>query len=136
MYYIAYGSNLNKEEMKQRCKDAKLVFLARLENYTLTYRGNPGRAYLTVDKKKGDFVRVAIWDVSENDKKSLDEYEDYPYLYDCFEEKVLLENNETITGFIYQMYDRFPICKPSDSYMERCKQGYKDMGWDSSILDF
>ena len=110
MYYIAYGSNLNKEEMKQRCKDAKFVSLARLENYTLTYRGNPGRAYLTVDKKKGDFVRVAVWDVSEN--------------------------NETISGFIYQMYDRFPICKPSDSYMERCKQGYKDMGWDSSILDF
>ena len=51
MYYIAYGSNLNKEEMKQRCKDAKFVSLARLENYTLTYRGNPGRAYLTVDKK-------------------------------------------------------------------------------------
>lgn len=123
MYYIAYGSNLNKEEMKQRCKDAKFVSLARLENYTLTYRGNPGRAYLTVDKKKGDFVRVAVWDVSENDKKSLDE-------------KVLLENNETITGFIYQMYDRFPICKPSDSYMERCKQGYRDMGWDASILDF
>ena len=24
MYYIAYGSNLNKEEMKSRCKDAKL----------------------------------------------------------------------------------------------------------------
>lgn len=52
MYYIACGSNLNKEEMKQRCKDAKFVSLARLENYTLTYRGNPGRAYLTVDKKK------------------------------------------------------------------------------------
>lgn len=95
MYYIAYGSNLNKEEMKQRCKDAKFVSLARLENYTLTYRGNPGRAYLTVDKKKGNFVRVAVWDVSKNDKKSLDEYEDYPYLYDCFDEKVLLENNET-----------------------------------------
>ena len=30
-------------------------------------------------------------------EKSLDEYEDYPYLYDCFEEKVLLEKNETIT---------------------------------------
>ena len=109
MYYIAYGSNLNKEEMKQRCKDAKFVSLARLENYTLTYRGNPGRAYLTVDKKKGDFVRVAVWDVSENDKKSLDEYEDYPYLYDCFEEKVLLEKNETITGFsiiVFQYVNR------------------------------
>ena len=81
MYYIAYGSNLNKEEMKQRCKDAKFVSLAKLENYTLTYRGNPGRAYLTVDKKKGDFVRVAVWDVSENGKKSLDEYEDLSLIH-------------------------------------------------------
>lgn len=60
MYCIAYGSNLNKEEMKSRYKDAKFVSLVRLENYTLIYRGNPGQAYLTVDKKKGDFVRVAI----------------------------------------------------------------------------
>lgn len=58
MYYIAYGSNLNKEEMKQRCKDAKFVSLARLENYTLTYRGNPGRAYLTVDTKKDKLLNV------------------------------------------------------------------------------
>lgn len=35
MYYIAYGSNLNKEEMKQRCKDAKFVSLARLETIHL-----------------------------------------------------------------------------------------------------
>ena len=56
MYYIAYGSNLNKEEMRNRCNDAKFVSLARLEKYTLTYRGNLGRVYLTVDKKKGDFV--------------------------------------------------------------------------------
>ena len=136
MYYIAYGSNLNKAEMHERCPHAKFVGLGIIEGYVLTYRGNPGRAYLTVDPKKDDFVRVAVWDVDESDKLSLDEYEDYPNLYDCFETKVKLNNNMYIQGFVYRMYETYPICKPSQSYMERCKQGYRDMGWDATILDF
>ena len=76
--------------------------MARLENYTLTYRGNPGRAYLTVDKKQGNFVRVAVWDVSEKDKKSLDEYEAYPYLYDCFEESQPISLYPCLQRSIYE----------------------------------
>ena len=34
-YYIAYGSNLNKSQMKQRCKDAVCVGSSMLENYKL-----------------------------------------------------------------------------------------------------
>lgn len=136
MYYIAYGSNLNKEEMKQRCPEAILVGLGKLEKYTLTYRGNPGRSYLTIDPKEDDFVRVAVWNVNQKDKESLDEYEDYPNLYDCFDEVVVMEDGSIQKGFVYRMYESFPICKPIDSYMERCKQGYRDMGWDASILDF
>lgn len=136
MYYIAYGSNLNKQEMQKRCPDAKIIGIGKLQDYTLTYRGNPGRAYLTIDPKKGDFVRIALWDVSLQDKHNLDVYEDYPALYNCFNAQVKLEDGSTMTGFVYRMYETFPICKPSDDYMLRCKQGYLDMGWDASILDF
>lgn len=136
MYYIAYGSNLNKKDMLVRCPDATLVGLGKLQNYTLTYRGNPGRAYLTIDPKENDFVRVALWDVSDRDKSSLDAYEDYPDLYDCFDENVIMEDGTSFKGFVYRMYESFPICRPSDAYMECCKQGYRDMGWDETILDF
>ena len=39
--YFAYGSNLDLEQMAQRCPDAETVGPVRLENYELRFRGNP-----------------------------------------------------------------------------------------------
>lgn len=36
-YYIAYGSNLNKDQMKYRCPDAKLVGTGSIPNYQLLF---------------------------------------------------------------------------------------------------
>ena len=38
--YFAYGSNLDLEQMAQRCPDAEIVGPVRLENYELRFRGN------------------------------------------------------------------------------------------------
>lgn len=38
--YVAYGSNLNKEQMSHRCPDAKPVYTGYLENWELIYRGS------------------------------------------------------------------------------------------------
>lgn len=32
-YYIAYGSNMNTEDMKKRCKTAKVICTMKLSNY-------------------------------------------------------------------------------------------------------
>ena len=39
--YIAYGSNLNLEQMKFRCPTAKLVGKGTIENYELQFKGMP-----------------------------------------------------------------------------------------------
>ncbi len=41
--YIAYGSNLNVDQMSTRCPGARVAGVAGLPNYRLTFRGN-GRA--------------------------------------------------------------------------------------------
>ena len=38
-YYIAYGSNLNLEQMARRCPTAKVVGSTTLKNYRLMFRG-------------------------------------------------------------------------------------------------
>ena len=38
--YFAYGSNLDLEQMAQRCPDAEIVGPVRLENYELRFRGS------------------------------------------------------------------------------------------------
>ncbi len=49
MYYVAYGSNMNVDQMKVRCPEAKAVGTTFLEGYRLLFRGNLGFAYLTVE---------------------------------------------------------------------------------------
>ena len=43
--YFAYGSNLDLEQMAQRCPDAEIVGPVRLENYELRFRGSEKRQY-------------------------------------------------------------------------------------------
>lgn len=51
--YFAYGSNLDLEQMAQRCPDAEIVGPVRLENYELRFRGS---GFATVAPKKGSTV--------------------------------------------------------------------------------
>ena len=46
-YYVAYGSNLNREQMAHRCPEAKLVGTGMLSNYEMVFRGNKSNAVAT-----------------------------------------------------------------------------------------
>ena len=52
-YYIAYGSNLNVQQMKFRCPGAKVVGTSVIRNYELLYKGSKTGSYLTIEKKNG-----------------------------------------------------------------------------------
>ena len=56
--YFAYGSNLDLEQMAQRCPDAEIVRSVRLENYELRFRGS---GFATVAPKKGGVVYGLVW---------------------------------------------------------------------------
>ena len=76
--YFAYGSNLDLEQMAQRCPDAEIVGPVRLENYELRFRGS---GFATVAPKKGSTVHGLVWKITPNCEQSLDRYEGYPRHY-------------------------------------------------------
>ena len=80
-YYIAYGSNLNLEQMARRCPTAKVVGSTTLKNYRLMFRGGSHTAVATVERSCGDEVPVLIWRLQPRDEKALDVYEGWPHLY-------------------------------------------------------
>lgn len=84
-YYMAYGSNMNIEDMKLRCPAAKVVGRRYLNGYRLMFN-----RYATIVEDKNSSVPVLIWEISDNDENQLDIYEGYPKLY----------HKETIKGFI------------------------------------
>ena len=71
-YYIAYGSNLNVQQMRYRCPDARIVGTSVIADYQLLFKGSKTGSYLTIEKKKGGSVPVGVWEVSERDELRLD----------------------------------------------------------------
>ena len=137
--YVAYGSNLNLPQMRFRCPDAKPVGTAFIDDYRLMFRGSLTGSYLTIEKKKGYRVPVALWEVSVEDEKSLDRYEGYPRFYkkqdftfSCKSRKT--EKEEQITAFAYVMAQGHTAGIPTGSYMETCLEGYDSFGFDSEYL--
>ncbi|MBR3431113.1 MAG: gamma-glutamylcyclotransferase [Clostridia bacterium] len=144
-YYLAYGSNLNVEQMKYRCPDAVPAGTCMLNNWELVFR----RGVLTIEPKPGSFVPVGIWKICEADEKSLDRYEGFPRLYYKQPFPILLTGYKDMDDFkagkkaatekvgeamAYIMTDGFPIEEPSFAYMRTVQQGYKDFGFDTAPL--
>lgn len=132
-YYMAYGSNLNIEQMARRCPDAVAVGTALLLDYELVFR----RGYLTIEPKKGSVVDVGVWQIYAEDEAALDRYEGYPRFYRKEFMDIrpsFLEANASISCMVYTMNDGYPVQPPSDGYLTTVRIGYKNFGFDTAPL--
>lgn len=133
-YYIAYGSNLNVSQMAFRCPDAKLIGKTVMKDWRLLFKGSKTGSYLTIEREAGSTVPVGVWEVSERDELMLDRYEGYPTFY-YKKHLVLMRNGEPCDAFVYIMHENRPIGIPSMSYVNTCREGYRNFGMDEAILE-
>lgn len=138
-YYLAYGSNLNIQQMKCRCPSARIIGTAEIKDYRLLFKGSGTGSYLTIEPFEGMSVPVGVWKVTPEDEAALDRYEGFPSFY--YKKELTLD----ITGirtrkvrkrpcFVYIMHEDRPVGIPSVEYMKVCIEGFHDFGFDSSIL--
>ena len=90
-YYIAYGSNLNIAQMRVRCPQARIIGTSEIKDYELLFKGSQTGSYLTIEKKAGGIVPVAVWATTAADEVELDRYEGFPTFY----YKAEMEKSET-----------------------------------------
>jgi gamma-glutamylcyclotransferase len=129
MDYFAYGSNLNKRQMLQRCPGAKLKFQAILPNYKLIFTGwsrewKGGTA--SIKPLRGEKVTGAVYEISETDSRRLDRYEDYPNTYDRINVLVIKDDGTAMKAFTYIKRRQSDETRPSPEYLTVIRQGYKD----------
>ena len=142
-FYIAYGSNLNMDQMRFRCPHATPVGTSVLKDYQLLFKGHrDGRfGVLTVEPRKGRRVPVGIWLVDDHDEHQLDIYEGYPRLYDkeWMDLRVVPLRGKKkafdVSAMVYRMTPGHHLALPTDSYFDTCEQGYRDFGFDRSVLN-
>lgn len=132
--YMAYGSNLNLEQMARLCKNAKIIEKATLKDYHLLFRGESGQAFLNIEEHKDGTVPVLIWEINLEDEKSLDIFEEYPIVYHK-EYKEVNVNGQRIKAMAYVMNEGFPLGRPSDKYYNTIRDGYKTANYDINILE-
>ena len=121
MLYVAYGSNLNVQQMSYRCPGATVAFTGYLINWKLLYRGSHTGSYATVKRQKGSRVPVDL-------------YEGYPRFYKKRNVFVQLKNGTRKKAMIYLLPDSATAGRPSSRYVGTVLQGYKDMGFDTDYL--
>lgn len=138
-YYLAYGSNLNREQMEYRCPNARPVGTAQLEGWRLLFRGSRTGNYLTIEPAPDCTVPVAVWAVTGADEAALDRYEGFPVFYRKETLAIVYTGLKTaqerqVEAFVYLMNDGHPAGLPTTRYMDTCAAGYRDFGFAPEAL--
>ena len=128
MLYFAYGSNLNKANMRRRCPRALPVGRFMLDDARLVFRGVADCIY-----EPGATCPGALWRITEECEHALDCYEGWPRLYRKEYVPVTKFGGET-TIMLYVM-NSTGIMPPSQGYLDTIRQGYRDFGMKQAPLD-
>lgn len=119
--YFAYGSNLNREQMAQRCHDAIPVGRATVKGWRREFH-----CVLTIVENEKESVEGGLWQISSRDEKALDRYEGWPHLYRK-ERLIARIGKHRIEAMTYIM-NGGELSPPSVPYFCVCATGM--MQWD------
>ena len=137
--YVAYGSNLNMEQMRDRCPTAEFIGTGAIENYELQFKGSLHNAHATIAPKEGSSALVGVWRIKKRDASQLDMNEGYNPKGYCYYNKeqipVKMDDGSTLIGMVYIKDSRMDFGNPSKNYYDIVRQGYEDCGLDTNVLD-
>ena len=132
MLYFAYGSNLNHQQMKNRCSTAKYIKKHTLNGYELCFSHKTNHSvygHANIVKNKKSKVNGALWDITKKDEKELDGYEGVSYNY--YQKKYFTFKGKIVLVYVQKIYY---IQKPNSTYLHTIIEGYKDCGLDIKKL--
>lgn len=137
--YLAYGSNMDLEQMKARCPGAQLLGTGHLDGWQLLFKGSKTGAYATIEQDEDHYVPVLIWRITEEDEKRLDRYEGFPVFYYKRQIPTIMMDEEgkecgRTSGMAYIMREYRPFGLPSSWYTKLLANSYRDFGFDKGIL--
>ena len=132
--YVAYGSNMNLEQMSHRCPKAKVIGTGILEGYKITFRGKY-KGVANIELCNDKLVPIVLWEITEDCEVALDLYEGYPNLYIKKEVEVIVEG-KSIKAMAYIMASEYTdmVEAPTEYYFNVIARGYSDNGIDLKPL--
>jgi gamma-glutamylcyclotransferase (GGCT)/AIG2-like uncharacterized protein YtfP len=135
--YFAYGSNLDEAQMRRRCPGARVVGVATLTGYRLTFTGRSrtwGCAVATVVPDQDARVRGLLYACTDEDIASLDVAEGHPRAYQRDILAVSTDDGREVSAIVYVKPVTSGEGVPSDAYLGLIRRAYIRLDFDPSDL--
>ena len=134
--YFAYGSNLDQNQMRERCPNNRPIGVAYLPGYRLAFtfysdgRWKCGCADIVRD------INSTVWgyvyELNDRGLMRLDNYEGCPYCYRRFQTKVIsVDGKEFPHVWVYEVVDKGNY-KPSGEYLGILLRAAEEYGFPES----
>jgi gamma-glutamylcyclotransferase (GGCT)/AIG2-like uncharacterized protein YtfP len=105
MYYFAYGSNMNHEQLQQRCPGSRFIDTAYLNNARFRYDGHSktwnNKAVANIISSDSEKVWGGLFEINENDMTQLDICEGFPERYGKKTMRVIDTKGEIHSAWVY-----------------------------------
>ena len=137
MIYFAFGSNMNLEQMSERCKNSRFISSGALEKFRFVYDGYSTRWHGAVGNivpSNGHRVLGGLFEVTEEDLGALDCYEGYPTRYQKIELPVTSKDGTEMKAIAY-FREGEKEGLPSEDYMNAVMQGAVDCGLPEEYIE-
>ena len=125
-FYVAYGSNMDKGQMLDRCPNAVEICTTYVEDWQLTMP-----FFANIEPQQGRRTPAIVWKINANDESKLDRRELYPKGYNKTD-IIVTVNGKRISAMAYIMTDEYKNrsdITPRDGYEEQIKSAYKAAGF-------
>lgn len=134
---FAYGSNLDEDQMGERCPSSYPTMPATLPGYRLAFQGHSrgwGGGVATVVRDPSADVVGMIYEMKIEDLKRLDRFEGHPFVYRRGLMPVVAVDGTTRMVQVYQR-NPGPTSSPSEEYFETIAAAYDRLGFDGESLE-
>jgi gamma-glutamylcyclotransferase (GGCT)/AIG2-like uncharacterized protein YtfP len=131
VFYFAYGSNMDKNQMTKRCPSSELVGVAQLELHRLAFTGysnNRKGGVATVKPSLNNQVDGIIWQINRQDLAKLDRCEGTPHVYQRRTITVNQDGQAVQAQAYIKRANRESL--PSVEYAKTIWNGYQQVGLD------
>jgi gamma-glutamylcyclotransferase (GGCT)/AIG2-like uncharacterized protein YtfP len=124
MLYFAYGSNLWREQMIERCPEHREIGGGRLNGWRwiITVRG-----YASIVRSEEDYVLGTVYELSESDVWNLDRFEGVAKGDYCKEMISVSVGDRELNCLVY-IDPVIEEGRPKEEYITRINSGIRDAG--------
>lgn len=125
---IAYGSNMNLDQMAYRCPGSRVIGKTTLDGWRLAFQGRPGNAHANILEDPDAGTPVLVWAISEAHEASLDIYEGVRGGYYYKHYLPVTVDGKTYKDALVYLMSPNPYNMPGQMYLNGILQGYEDAG--------